>query len=697
MNPTLLNILKKYPFLRLLAAFISGILLQWNFNPGITYVIVFGAIVLLLFWVLYFLKTSYSFILRWLQGILFMLVFACAGAALTWQQNIHNSSLYFGNYYEPGSPVSVVLQEPLTEKANSYKAIATVKTVLKDGNWIATDGDVLLYFKKDSLPAGLKYGSRLLIKKKWQPIQNSGNPGAFDYARYCLFKNITHQVFLSDADYELLHGEDINPVSSMLFNIQQATVNAIRENIPGEKEQGVAEALLIGYREDLDRDLVQAYSNTGIVHIIAISGLHLGMIYVLMIWIFARMRKNLFTAILKPVSILVVLWLFTLVAGAVPSVLRSAVMFTFIIAGECMGRKGHIYNTLAASAFCMLAFNPFMLWDAGFLLSYAAVIGIITFMKPVYNWLYFKNEILDKIWQLCSVTISAQIFTLPIVIYYFHQFPTVFLITNFIAVPFSCIILYAELLLVLLSFCGVPVQWLGSITGYGVKALNVFVEHIDKLPFTVIDGLYINIWQTTILFICLITGAYWLLRKSAVAKWLCFLAFTIFYISARVYTVQTALQKKLIVYNIPKATAIDIIDGNDYLFFGNSGLLEDGFLRNFHLKPGRIQQQLPVQPAHYFLSNQNLFLKAGGKSILLLCEPIAPQTDSAKRIKTDIVIISNNPKIYMEDLLSSIEFTEIIFDSSNPLWKTEKWKKDCIRLHLRFHSVPQDGAFVMNL
>ena len=156
---------------------------------------------------------------------------------------------------------------------------------------------------------------------------------------------------------------------------------------------GLAEALLIGYKDDLDKTLVQSYSNTGVVHVIAISGLHLGLIYWLLLMLFKPLQKRKLKW-LRPVFILTGLWLFSLLAGAQPSVLRSAVMFTCIVLGDSFARKSSIYNTLALSALLLLCINPYWLWDVGFQLSYAAVLSIVIFMQPIYNWFYIKNKVL---------------------------------------------------------------------------------------------------------------------------------------------------------------------------------------------------------------------------------------------------------------------------------------------------------------
>ena len=184
----------------------------------------------------------------------------------------------------------------------------------------------------------------------------------------------------------MLPEKHINHFNQFLFTSRQNILNVLHENLQGKDDQlSIAEALLIGYTQDLDKDLVQAYSNTGVVHIIAISGMHLGLIYVMLVWIFNRIPYIKKLRILRVILVLSGLWLFALLTGGGASILRSAVMFSCIVIGENFGRKTSIYNSLAASAFILLCVNPFYLWDVGFQLSYLALSGIVIFQKPVYH------------------------------------------------------------------------------------------------------------------------------------------------------------------------------------------------------------------------------------------------------------------------------------------------------------------------
>src|SRR5678815_5428568 len=242
----------------------------------------------------------------------------------------------------------------------------------------------------------------------------------------------------------------------------------------------------------------RSYSNTGVVHVIAISGLHLGLIYWLLAWLFKPLQKRKFRW-LRPIFILTGLWLFSLLAGAQPSVLRSAVMFTCFVLGDALDKRSSIFNSLALSALLLLCINPFWLWDVGFQLSYAAVLSIVIFMQPIYHWFYIKNKLLDLIWKLNAVTIAAQILTVPIGIYHFHQFPLNFLFTNFLAVPLSSLIILDEILLCIISFIPPVTALIGKSVSWLIWMMNTYIERIEMLPFSLWDGLQISIPQSILL------------------------------------------------------------------------------------------------------------------------------------------------------------------------------------------------------
>lgn len=693
-QPTI-YIWRQMPFVRLIVSLIAGIILQWYLQFSLSAVIISAVVLSSILLVFGFLKLSAKYTLRWLQGLALELLFVAVGILITYNKDIQHHDDWLGHQYKDSIPVMATLQEPLVEKAKSYKAQATVEAIQVNGEWKHVTGDVLLYFNKEDVTPSLKYGSQVLFLKTLQPIKNSGNPGSFDYQRYSAFQDIYHQVFLKQDEYIISKTTHINPFKQWLINVRFWVINTLQKQIKSKREAGVAEALLIGYRDDLDKDLVQAYSNTGVVHIVAISGLHLGMIYGVLAWLFKFFRKKKWIRWVKPVVILSVLWIFTFIAGGVPSILRSAVMFTFIVLADTISRKTSIYNTLAASAFVMLCYNPFFLWDVGFQLSYAAVISIVTFMKPIHNWFYIKSKSLNFLWELVAVTLSAQVLTIPIIFYYFHQFPNLFLITNFIVVPLSSIILFAELAVLAFSYVPYVSNAFSYVTTGMLRFMNNFIERFNQLPFAVTNGIQNSVVETILLYGFIIAICYWLYHKSKPSLYFS-ICIGIIFLTAKSYEeMQHERQAKLVVYNIPKLQALDFIEGKQYHFVGDTALMEDNFLKNFHIQPCRTLQQVNAASQLNNLQTPYPFIQFRNKRILLIDRTFS-FTSSAK-IPVDVIILSKNARVYIPQLEAVFNCHQYVFDGSNSLWKINQWKKDCENLHLPHYSTPDKGAYQLEL
>lgn len=646
----------------------------------------------------YFLPLALRFKLQLLQGILINLLLLTFGLLVTWQKDVRHADNWYGNYYKDSSFIIARIEEPLIEKSKSYKAEAAVETVLDKETAIQCKGKLLLYFSKDSTAPQLHYGDRILLNKNLQAIKNSGNPGAFNYERYAAFQQIFHNVFLKDKDWMLLPQKNSNAFKQFIFSTRENILNSLRKNVSsGKDELGIAEALLIGYTNDLDKDLVQAYSNTGVVHIIAISGMHLGLIYVMLVWLFARIPIVKRSKLVQVILILSCLWLFSLLTGASASVLRSAVMFTFITIGNNLNKRSSIYNSLAASAFVMLCYNPYFLWDVGFQLSYLAVVGIIVFQKPIYNIIYIKNKWLDNAWKLIAISLAAQVLTFPICIYYFHQFPNLFLITNLIAVPLSSIILYAEIFLVAFSWLPLVGVYAGKTTAWLVWLMNKIILTVNNVSFAVWDRIPATVLSTCLLYAAVVGISVWLIGKNKTMFKFSLMALLAFVIVQAYSKWEIKNQQKLIVYNVPQHQAIDMVQANEYKFIGDSVLLEDGMLQNFHLKPGRIALQLTYQKDTVANCVQHApFYQFGSKRVLIIDRPLVFEAQQQK-IDVDMIIISKSPKLYIPQLAAVFNCNQYVADASNSLWKIGKWKKDCEQLHLHLHSVPEKGAFIVDL
>lgn len=687
---------KQAPALRLLLPLIAGIILQWYLQFSFTYIAISLTCLLLASALFRFFNVRAQYHLyRW-RGLVTHLLILSFGMLLTWQRDARTQGNWYGHYLTDSSRLLLKINEPLQAKARSIKAEALVTAVINGAQTHPTTGKLLLYFSKDSSSNRLRYGDFILAGNQLQPIRNSGNPGAFNYKRYAAFQQLYHQAFLKPNHWVPTKKYAPEPVPSFLYASRSHVLTVLRNHISNHQNQlGIAEALLIGYKEDLDKDLVQAYSNTGVVHIIAISGLHLGLIYMVLLWILNRTPYLKKWKMGKAVLLIVCLWTFALITGGAASVMRSAVMFTTIVIGKNFFKHAHIYQSLASSAIILLLANPYYLWDVGFQLSYAAVLGIVAFQPYLKKrWMPPRHFVSIKIWELLTASLAAQIGTLPLCIYYFHQAPTLFLLSNLIAVPLSTIILFGEILLIIIASWQAAAQLLGQALSWAIAALNRIILFFDGFAFSVWDGIYANALTTWVLYAVFVCGMYGLMLKNPKALKAALL-FVALFATLHLYAFFTMWQqKKIIVYNISRMRAIDFVYQNQYRFWGDSALLHPGLQQNFHLKPARISlqagQHRDALPGHHYRGNYHRF---GNKSILLLDSSFAPQALPA----ADIIIISQNPRLDLRRLSLGSKPQWIVMDASNALWKIQQWKSQCEELLLRSHSIPEQGAFVLDI
>lgn len=689
---------KTAPLVRLLFPLAAGIILQWYIQFTFFYLAIWISSFLIAFLLLYFLSTTGMYHVRRFQGFLLYAMLLGIGMLLTWQNDSRQLSSWYGRYYSDSAVLMVKINEPLVEKARSYKADGLVVGIFNGQQKQAATGKLLLYFSKDSAMPELVYGQIILIKKPLQPIKNSGNPGAFNYQRYAAFQQVYHQLFLQPRDWIATNEVHANWFRSFLYNSRQFILGVLQKNIGNRhQELGIAEALLIGYKEDLDKDLVQAYSNTGVVHIIAISGLHLGLIYAVLFWLFNRLTFIKKSRHVKVILLISCLWLFSLLTGGAASVLRSAVMFTVIVVGKYYFRQASVYNSLAASAFLLLCYNPYYLWDVGFQLSYLAVLGIVALQQPLYRSVFIKNNLLRKIWQMLSVTIAAQVAAFPICIYYFHQFPNFFLFTNLLVIPLSTAILFGEILLVVVSAFGALAAKLGLLLTYMVYGMNRVILFFSSFSFSVWDNIYANMYSTWVLYGLVAFLCAWLLHKKAPYFKIALtflLLLTIFYAAANIRLYD---QKKIVIYNVSKNKAIDFIERDQHFFVGGEALKEEGLLQNFHLKPARISLQATTAASSLpSLQQQNGLWQFAGKKMVVLDSSFV-LTAATQPIPIDILLISQNSPTSIKDAILAVKPAIIVFDASNNLWKIESWERECEELHLRCHSVAKQGAYVLEV
>ncbi len=691
------NWLQKAPMLRLMLPFITGIWVQsyCSFSGfNLLWAGILGCLGLACF---NQLPLAWRYQWFWISGIAIQYLFLVLGMGVYWQQVAQTRPT---TLLQPGKHALLLqLEEPPTERNKTFKAVGTIRQYSITDTPQYTTGKIILYFKKDTalfrqLPS-LQPGTQLVIQANVQPIINSGNPGSFDYINWCHRKGIYYQSFVQMQQCMVAPGGHLSTLSTTLWRLRLRVLNVLQQYIPDTGASGVAAALLIGYRNYLDRELVQAYSNVGVVHIIAISGLHLGMIYGLFFFMLAPLERSAKWRWVKYVLLLFVIWLFTAIAGGMPSIARSAVMFSLIILGQWFNRNAPIYNNLSASACLLLCYNPFNLWDVGFQLSYAAVLGIVLF-QPAIQQLLIRIVPFKKIAQLMAVTLAAQIFTTPISWYHFHQFPVYFLIANLWVVPLSGFLLYGLMALVLVYPFPVLAKVLGRVLSRGIEWMNVGITAMDQWPHAVWGGIQMNIWQVAFIFVAIAGASMGLLQKRMAGIFVALLAMLGFAGIRSIDFLGKQYQTRLIVYKVPAATAIDIIQGRNCQFMGAQEYWEEGYLRNFHLQPSRIVHRIQnIQVLDTQLTAPKI-ISLQQKQIVWLNKPVMA-TLTANALHPEVIILSQNPNVSLQELYRQWPCKQFVADASNPLWKINQWKKEAEALHLRLHSIPESGAFMLNL
>jgi competence protein ComEC len=683
---------KEFPFLRILLPFIPGILAGF-FYPVLTqYLLSLSLPSLMVIWIVNRLPAWKAWKWGFLRGIAIILLVFLAGACIGLHH--YDDRVKYSGWTNSTSPqifTLAVLEEPSMKRNGRYRTTASIFALLPGSKKIKM-GMALVYFPKNDTKADLVYGTTLMLRSRVWAINTKGNPGQFDFATYYKRQGIYYQFFLQEGDYIQLAGKKGNRFNAFLFGIRNKIIRILQKNIKDPRSAGLAEALLIGYRNDLDQDLVSAYANTGVIHVIAISGLHLGLLYGVMMsftsFLIGSQKKRLIQFLL----VISLLWVFSLMTGGSASVIRSAFMFTLIGIGRLTRKRGIPLNTLAAAAFILLAFHPKWIMDTGFLLSFAAVASIMIYFDKIRNLVYFKNPVAVKFWDLISVTISAQILTAPLVLYYFNQFPLLFLFTNMVAVPLSGWILLGEIALCLCSSYSSVSGLLGTVLEKAIDLLNTYVLQMDRVSFSAIRDIYVSPFQALSLYICIAGMSILFLQRLRFGIWLMFCGSIIFSGIKVFHDVKTKKQKEILVLHALGRQSLMLIKGKSALLFTNEPELATASDWKKEIMPvtrffrlGKVQiQYLPIK--------ESLLIRWEGKRIYYLNGKANGRLEG-NLDQADLIIVSNNMDIHYNILFNQNRCRDLIADGTNSLWKIQEWKKQAEQLHLRFHSVNESGAY----
>jgi competence protein ComEC len=479
-----------------------------------------------------------------------------------------------------------LLQNP-EEKGKTYSALAQAEWGNDSNNATReTFGKVLVYFSKDGFDSTLTYGNYVLIDGNINEPQPPLNPAEFNYKRWLANKNIYYQTFLKKGQYAKTSINTANPVYKLANTARTYFDGVLHAYLPDSSTYAVANALILGERNYIDDETQDAYIRTGTIHILAVSGLHVGAIYLLLGWVFVFFNRNKFLKWFRAIIILIGLWGYAILTGLSPSVTRAATMFSFIVIGDAIGRKTNLYNSLAASAIFILCIDAKAVFNIGFQLSYLAVIGIGLLYYPIYSVITVKYKLLNYFWQLTAVSLAAQIATFALGIFYFHQFPNYFLLSNLIIVPLAMLAVYTGITLFVVSKIHFLALWVGKGLHLLLYLSNSAATQIQGWPLSYSSHLYLSGAGFFLVYLAIITLCIFIATKKHIPLVVC-LSGCVGLVLLSVYRDYNSLQnKEFTVYALSHGEkAISYIDKNEAWLWTDSTITEDSKIYRQKIEP----------------------------------------------------------------------------------------------------------------
>ena len=639
----------------------------------------------------------------WQFGLTASLLLSLIGYQLANRQRINLQPDFLGHHLteQPVELVGTVEEAPIF-KNGSDRFVVKVVAVRAADTVREVSGRVSIYARRDStLRRPPAYGDRVALRGYVNAIEATGNPHAFDYANHMARENIFHQMFLPPEALVLLDSMGGHAIFRAAYRLRAHFIETLKAHLPDAHSFSVGSALILGYKDEMDPDVREAYAGTGAMHVLAVSGLHVGIIAFLLNYIFNRWLepRDIRWRLYKLPLVLAGIWAFALLTGLPPSVLRAAAMFSLIVVGQGLSKDGNIYNVLATSALLLLAWKPNLLFNVGFQLSYVAVFGIV-YLHPKLTDLWMPdNRILAWVWQLTAVSISAQLFTLPISLYYFHQFPIYFWLSGLVVIPAATGILWSGILLFAFSWCG-PLALLFGKFLYGLISLtNGLIFAIGTLPGAVVKGFWLPLWVVPALYLSYV-GFMRTLYNHRVRGLLFGMAMLIAVGVHYSFTAYRQVQQQdLVVYQTGKGILIDCFRGNE-LSTLKSGELdprsEEFAARNNRWQRSATKQTTVVLDSTDTFQNGYLSYRSGALSTNGHTLVLAADTPDEVLPSADFVLIGKDFSGNFSKISHTYPTARILLAAELPYRTRLRWIDELEAARRPYYDLKKEGAFILS-
>ena len=671
----------QFPLSRISIGFVAGILVVYYLKPTVLLVFSLLFVAFCAFTIAYFVSKRNAVNAIYFGLATYFLAFGIGAST----QIIHTDSFQSTNYiyakavFEEPHSVSVTIREKLRSSSFNDRYVVLVNQI--DG--VAKSGRLLLNVRKDSLNRTFEIGTRLQIKGSLYQNGPAKNPNQFDYGKYLENKQIYAQMYADVSEMKMgsIIEKDVWYYTSKL---RTKIIRNLEKSNFHKAELHVAIALILGQQQDISPEIIKDYQYAGAVHVLSVSGLHIGFILLFVTFLLKPFPNTRRGSFIKLIIILLSLSSFGLIAGLAPSVLRSVTMFSFVAIGMYLRRSTNIFHTLLVSILLILLFEPSFLFDVGFQLSYFALFFIL-WLQPLLAQLWStKNKFGNYFWEILTVSFAAQIGTLPLSMYYFHQFPGLFFLTNLVIIPFLGVIMgLGVLVMVLAAFDFVPLFFVKTLE-WSIWFLNKIINSIASLEQFIFRDIPFN-WQLLLSAYLLIVATIVWFKKPSFNRLVLVLVGVIVFQAAYFQThwiIQN--QKELVIFNSRNNTLIAERNGEKITLHANDSLLKTASknqvfnsysMGNF----SSLKSKKRLRNLIYFKGNKILVVDSSG---------VYP-----KGIRPDIVVLTQSPKINFERFLQDIQPKMVVADASNFRTIQKLWKATCLKEKIPFHATAEKGFY----
>ncbi|UII27006.1 competence protein ComEC family protein [Fulvivirga maritima] len=683
-----------YAFVRIAISFIAGILMALNypFLPRREAVII--AVLFCLGYLILFilLRKKLFYFHYWLAVAGFGAIFSLGYLCVLW----HNQSLDKDHLLNASGEVeyyTVLINKPPVEKENTFQYETELMQYQAAGIWNTAKARMYLYLRKDTL---FHYGDQLLIKGSPNEVEAPKNPHEFDYKQFLSYKNIYHQSFVRAGEYLLL-GQEANSFFKWSYELRQWAAHQLERNITGQRELGIVKALVLGLKDDLDDEVQKAYAASGAMHVLAVSGLHVGIIYMIITVAFGGLKQVKYGSWLLALISLLMLWAYAMLTGFSASVLRATTMFSAIVIAKATGRQTNIYNTLAVSAFMLLLFDPYLIMSVGFQLSYLAVLGIVYVQPKLYGLYVFDSKAADWAWSLTTVSVAAQLATFPLGLFYFHQFPTYFFLSNIIVIPGAFLVLFGGLGVIFIGVWEAGAHYLGLVVEGIVWIINTILFYFKELPFSQITEIHLTASEMGLIIAAIVS--FLLLFQLKSIRW----AYTSLILASlfslvRLWGMVESAESKVVFYYIQGQSVIDFFSNHHLVAYESDST---SAAAGFHVEGNRLSKHVTSKVT---CADYNGYRKQHGiefivwkeKLFVILSDSIPDQLKFLEPVSADVLVVSKGFQKSLTWMNDNFDYDQLIIDSSVNHWKQQNMQKEAQQLQIECRPV-DSGAIIIDI